>query len=54
LIDETDFGEISNRDFDASLKNDVELIKNNPYFSKDLIVKGFLYDLKTGAIHEKV
>ncbi|MCJ1331927.1 hypothetical protein MMC10_008619 [Thelotrema lepadinum] len=53
-IDSIDFGEIADKNFDASLKHDVELVKKSSFFSKDLIVKGLLYDLKTGAMTEKV
>ena len=53
-FDATDFGEITNADFDASLKHDVELIRNSHFFRKDMIVKGYLYDVKTGSVTEKV
>lgn len=53
-IEGMEFGEIANKDFEASLKEDVELLRASPLLREGLVVKGFLFDLKTGKVEEKV
>ena len=53
-IDATDFGEITDGDHDAALQHDVELVRASPWFSKEMVVRGYLYDIKTGEVTERV
>ena len=54
-IDGTDFGHIGGKDFEGSLRRDVQVVKESGWFSKDLIVKGFVFDLEgDGSVREVV
>ena len=39
-------------DLEQSVREDVELIRSSPLIAKDTPVTGFVYDVKTGKIHE--
>ena len=39
-------------DLEQSVRDDVELIRSSPLIAKDTPVTGFIYDVKTGKIHE--
>jgi carbonic anhydrase len=39
-------------DVEQSVRDDVELIRSSPLIAKDTPVTGFVYDVKTGKIHE--
>ncbi len=39
-------------DLEQSVRDDVELIRSSPLIAKDTPVTGFVYDVKTGKIHE--
>src|ERR671911_2836042 len=41
-------------DLEQSVREDVELIRSSPLITKDTPVTGFIYDVKTGKIHEVV
>lgn len=49
-IDAMDFDEITGADLQTSVKNDVKFLKESPYFSKDLVVTGMIFDLNTGKV----
>jgi carbonic anhydrase len=39
-------------DVEQSVRDDVEIIRSSPLIAKDTPVTGFVYDVKTGKIHE--
>jgi carbonic anhydrase len=39
-------------DIEQSVRDDVALIRNSPLIPNDIPVTGFVYDVKTGRIHE--
>lgn len=39
-------------DLEQSVRDDVELIRSSPLIPNDIRVTGFIYDVKTGRIHE--
>jgi carbonic anhydrase len=39
-------------DLEQSVREDVELIRSSPLIAKDTLVTGFVYDVKTGKIHD--
>ena len=39
-------------DLEQSVRDDVELIRSSPLIANDTAVTGFIYDVKTGKIHE--
>src|SRR5215213_1485485 len=39
-------------DLEQSVREDVELIRSSPLIAKDILVTGFVYDVKTGKIHD--
>ena len=41
-------------DLEQSVREDIELIRSSPLIAKDTPVTGFVYDVKTGKIHEVV
>lgn len=41
-------------DVAASVREDVEIIRNSPFIPNDIPVSGFIYDVKTGKITEVV
>ena len=41
-------------DVAASVREDVEIIRNSPFIPNDIPVSGFIYDVKTGKISEVV
>ncbi|KAL7948801.1 carbonic anhydrase [Trichoderma barbatum] len=45
-----DFGEIL--DLEASVIEDMKILKDSPYLRKDLKVYGYVYDIKTGKLQE--
>ncbi|KAH8651530.1 carbonic anhydrase [Tricladium varicosporioides] len=49
-ISRIDFGEIL--DLKGSVVEDMKLLKESPYLSKDLKVVGYVYDIKTGKLEE--
>jgi len=55
-VDLLSFGEIdlTGSSHEQSLRNDLEFLKTSRYIRKELAerTKGFLYDIKTGEVHE--
>lgn len=43
---------LSFRDLDASVREDVAAIRSSPLLLKDVPVRGFIYDVKTGRLRE--
>ncbi len=41
-------------DLEQSVRDDVEAIRSSPLLLKDVPVRGFIYDVRTGRIHEVV
>ena len=41
-------------DLVQSVRDDIEEVKASPYVMKDVTVRGFIYDVKTGRVHEVV
>ncbi len=41
-------------DLDQSVRDDVEEVRSSPYLIKDITVRGFIYDVKTGRVREVV
>jgi carbonic anhydrase len=41
-------------DLEQSVRDDVEVIRSSPLTASDVRVRGFIYDVKTGKIHEVV
>ena len=41
-------------DLDQSVRDDIKEVKASPYLLKDVTVRGFIYDVKTGRVHEVV
>ncbi len=39
-------------DLEQSVRDDVELIRSSPLIANDTVVTGFIYDVKTGKLHE--
>jgi carbonic anhydrase len=39
-------------DLEQSVRDDVELIRSSPLTAPDVRVRGFIYDVKTGKMHE--
>jgi carbonic anhydrase len=39
-------------DLEQSVRDDVELIRSSPLIANDTAVTGFIYDVKTGRVHE--
>jgi carbonic anhydrase len=39
-------------DLEQSVRDDVEIIRNSPLIPNEIPVTGFVYDVKTGKIHE--
>jgi carbonic anhydrase len=39
-------------DLDQSVLDDMEAVKSSPYLMKDVTVRGFIYDVKTGRVRE--
>ncbi len=39
-------------DLEQSVRDDVELIRSSPLIPDNITVSGFIYDVKTGRIHE--
>ncbi|KAK4540975.1 hypothetical protein LTR36_008483, partial [Oleoguttula mirabilis] len=55
LVSEVDKMEIGSfSDIEASVREDVEIIKTDPFLPKDLVVLGFVYDTFTGKTTEVV
>ncbi|MGH9745554.1 MAG: beta-class carbonic anhydrase [Candidatus Acidiferrales bacterium] len=40
------------RDLDQNLREQVQKMKAHPWFPKDITVRGFVYDVKTGRLNE--
>ena len=40
------------RDLDESVRQDVETVKTSALIPKDIPVKGFVYDVRTGRVRE--
>jgi len=51
---ETDEEFLPFTDLEQSVRDDVEAIRSSPLLLKDVPVRGFIYDVKTGRIHEVV
>lgn len=51
-LDQKDFGEFA--DVDESVREDIEIIRKDPFLPKDLEVIGFVYDSFTGKTYEVV
>ncbi|KAJ7512792.1 carbonic anhydrase [Mycena galericulata] len=49
-LDAMNFDAIVDGDLQRSVKDDVNFLKESPYFSKDLMVAGMIFDLKTGKV----
>jgi carbonic anhydrase len=49
-VSDTDFLPFS--DVEQSVRDDVEIIRSSPLIPNDTPVTGFVYDVKTGQIHE--
>lgn len=39
-------------DIEESLKDDVRTIRGNPFLPKDTVVTGWVYDVRSGRIHQ--
>jgi carbonic anhydrase len=39
-------------DVEASLREDVQAIRDNPFLPKDAEVTGWVYDVRTGRLHQ--
>ena len=39
-------------DLEQSVRDDVQLIRSSPLIANDTTVTGFIYDVKTGRVHE--
>jgi carbonic anhydrase len=48
----TDIPFYSFTDVAQSVRDDLAMIKSSPYLLKGIPVRGFIYDVKTGGIHE--
>ena len=51
-VDATDIDFLPFGDLEQSVRDDVELIRSSPLIPEDITVSGFIYDVKTGRIHE--
>ncbi|KAJ7512799.1 carbonic anhydrase [Mycena galericulata] len=49
-LDAMNFDAIVDGDLQKSVKGDVNFLKESPYFSKDLVVAGMVFDLETGKV----
>ena len=49
---DTDQEFLSFPDLEQSVRDDVQAIRTSPLLLKDVPVRGFIYDVKTGRIHE--
>jgi len=41
-------------DLEQSVRDDIEEVKASPYLLKDVTVRGFIYDVRTGRVQEVV
>jgi carbonic anhydrase len=53
-VDASDVDFLSFTDLDASVRQDVETIRSSPLIPRDIPVRGFVYDVRTGRLHEVV
>ncbi|KAJ7739985.1 carbonic anhydrase [Mycena maculata] len=49
-LDAMDFDAIVDGDLQKSVRTDIGLLKESPYFSKDLVVTGMIFDMNTGKV----
>jgi carbonic anhydrase len=50
--DKFDFGCMTAESLPISVHEDVEFLKNHPWIRKETNIRGFMYDIKTGLLHE--
>jgi carbonic anhydrase len=53
-VDASDIDFLPFSDVEQSVRDDVEIIRSSPLIPSDIQVTGFVYDVKTGKIHEVV
>ena len=53
-VDAADMDFLPFGDLEQSVRDDVVLIRSSPLIPDDITVSGFIYDVKTGRIHEVV
>ena len=51
-VDASDIDFLPFADLEQSVRDDVEIIRTSPLIPNDITVTGFVYDVKTGKIHE--
>ena len=51
-VDAADMDFLPFGDLEQSVRDDVALIRSSPVIPDDITVSGFIYDVKTGRIHE--
>ena len=49
-IDAIDFLPFSDIDIEQSVKNDVNYLKDHELIKKDIVISGWVYDVKTGKV----
>jgi carbonic anhydrase len=47
-----EFGCMTAETLPISVNEDVEFLKNHPWIRKEVVIKGFMYDIKSGLLHE--
>ena len=51
-VDASDIDFLPFSDIEQSVRDDVAIIRSSPLIPNDILVTGFVYDVKTGKIHE--
>ena len=53
-VDASDIDFLPFADLEQSVRDDVEIVRSSPLIPNDIEVTGFVYDVKTGRLHEVV
>ncbi len=51
-VDASDIDFLPFADVEQSVRDDIEIVRSSPLIPSDIDVTGFVYDVKTGRIHE--
>ena len=51
-VDASDIDFLPFADLEQSVRDDIEIVRSSPLIANDVEVTGFIYDVKTGRLHE--
>ena len=53
-VDASDIDFLPFPDLEQSVRDDIEIVRSSPLIPDDIAVTGFIYDVKTGRVHEVI